>query len=305
MIPSRLLGTLGLLALVFAACSPVEEPTPSKTFGSPPGVIGGERAAKVVVPKDYDPAKKYPLVVELHGFGASSLLNDAIFGLASQVDSKEFILVLPEGTLNKSGKQFWNADDYCCDFDGQGIDDVSYLSGLLTEAKEKMNIDTSRIAFVGHSNGGYMTYRLGCEVPHLFTRMVVLAGAVSIEEAACKSPAPLDLIHIHGTEDATVPYESSLDAPAEIDPDNIYVRSLGAEAAVARWAKINGCANALSKAGTADFVTDQDGEETQVLEHADCSSGKKTTLWRVNGGDHLFLDRTTAFQEAIAEFVTE
>lgn len=295
-----------LCAMFFAACDPVDTLGGEvKSFGAPPGVIGGERPARVIVPDDYDPAKTYPLVVELHGFGASSILNDVIFGLGRQTTEKQFILVLPEGTKNKSGKQFWSADDYCCDFDDQGVDDVTYLKGLLAEAQDKMNVDAARISFVGHSNGGYMTYRMGCEVPELFTRMVVLAGAMPWTEDDCPRPAPLDVVHIHGTADEIVPYADSMTLPAEIDPENIRVRSPGAEGSLAAWAKVNGCDASLTPVETADFLTDQDGAETEVLAHASCGSGKETRLWRMNGGDHVLLDRAQAFQEAIAAFVVK
>ena len=39
--------------------------------GMLPTTVGGDRPAKVFIPEDYDAAKSYPLVILLHGFGAT------------------------------------------------------------------------------------------------------------------------------------------------------------------------------------------------------------------------------------------
>src|SRR4051812_3323016 len=120
-----------MLFLLAIACAP---PSPEDTAPvyapDPPTELGGDRPAAVLLPADYTIDRAWPLVILLHGYGATADLQDIVFGLGVRVDDLGFILVKPEGTTDASGAQFWNATDECCDFGGTGVDDVGYLSGL-------------------------------------------------------------------------------------------------------------------------------------------------------------------------------
>ena len=79
----------------------VVEPTPDTTADAlpdapevtypddPPDVVGGDRPAQVLRPTTYDPDQAWPLVVLLHGFGASGLLEDA--GDKGKTDRKSVV----------------------------------------------------------------------------------------------------------------------------------------------------------------------------------------------------------------------
>ncbi|MDP6944388.1 MAG: hypothetical protein QF464_09590, partial [Myxococcota bacterium] len=95
----------------------------------PTGPLGGERPAEVTLPDDYDPAVSWPLVMLLHGYSATGFIQDYYLGIGEQVDTRDFIYVLPEGTTDSRGRQFWNAVPGCCNWDGSDIDDFAYLVG--------------------------------------------------------------------------------------------------------------------------------------------------------------------------------
>src|SRR4051794_18792775 len=79
--------------------------------------LGGARPVSLFhAPAGYDASKPAPLVLMLHGYGASGLLQDAIFRLQEIADEEGFFLVAPDGTLDSTQKRFWNANDNCCDF---------------------------------------------------------------------------------------------------------------------------------------------------------------------------------------------
>lgn len=289
-----------MAAILIAACdtaAPVIEPQLDPT---PPLEIGGGRPARVVLPADYDVSKRYPLVVMLHGYSANALAQDAIFGLRSRTTGLQFILVMPDGTKDSGGKRFWNATPQCCDFDGQGIDDVGYLSGLIDEAARIYAIDPANVALVGHSNGGYMSYRMACDRPEQIARIAVLAGAIALDEKDCPGTRPVGVLHIHGTHDETVPYQAQPAAPAagEIFP----IQTLGAEAAAERWRTKNACDAAMPAPVKAD-LTGLPGSETDVFTWTGCAAGAPVELWRVNEGDHLLLDVTDAFRDRVAGFL--
>lgn len=65
-------------------------------------MIGGdERPSDVAIPIDYDPIVSYPLLMVLHGAGATGLAQVAFWGLLDYVDEKQFVMVFPDGTPNE------------------------------------------------------------------------------------------------------------------------------------------------------------------------------------------------------------
>lgn len=297
--PIRLLLACAVFGGALTACSPPTEPDAVALDPTPPLEIGGSRPARVVLPPDYDVNVRYPLVVMLHGYSANALAQDAIFGLRARTAERQFVLVMPEGTKDSGGKRFWNATPQCCDFDRTGTDDVAYLTGLIDEAARTYAIDTANVALVGHSNGGYMSYRMACDKPEKIARIAVLAGAVSLASKDCPATRPVGVLHIHGTHDDTVTYQAHPTAPV----DGIFpIQTLGAEAAVERWRAKNGCAPGMPAPVKAD-LTGLPGSETDVFTWSGCAAGAPVELWRVNEGDHLLLDVTDAFRDRVAGYL--
>lgn len=287
---------------------PVATPTPTPILDPNPSLSIGAafaRPARVVLPSDYDVQRRYPLVILLHGFGANAGAQDFIFRLEVRTTAYQFILVLPEGTQNAQGQQFWDAMPECCNFGGFPVDDVGYLASLMEEAMQRYAVDPHRIRLAGHSNGGYMSYRYACEQPVPIDRVAVLAGSTFLDPSACAQPRPIDVLHMHGTLDDTILYPANL--PPGHDPSK--VTTIGAEATAARWAGIAGCS------GDATFVERRehqrgifdagDPEETEVFRYDGCSSGRFVELWRANGGDHIYLRVTERWRDEVAAFLSE
>ena len=176
-------------------------------FPPAPERFGGDRPARYVLPDNYDSQVPAPLVLSLHGFTGTANGQNQYFGLSQQTKQNGVILILPNGRSNPDGNQFWAATDYCCDFYQQGDDDVAYLLGLIEEAQTYFNIDRSRIALIGHSNGGFMSYRLACEASDVITHIVSLAGASWANIDQCTRPTPLSVLQIHGTLDLVIRYD--------------------------------------------------------------------------------------------------
>lgn len=252
---------------------------------NPPEELGGEREAEVILPADYDIGQTYPLVVMLHGYGANSLVQDVIFGLGARIDSRQFILVKPDGTVDGGGNQFWNAFTECCDFYGTEVDDVAYISGLIEEARTLYPI--SHVALVGHSNGGFMSYRMACERPDLIDRIAPLAGTLGAQPA-CTSTEPVRVLHIHGTRDDSVNYESA-------GSHN------GARASISHFTDLAGCTGPTA-ASTRDYLSGVDGEE-HTIETWDCPGGDMQ-LWTGLEADHVYFSGNDAFKDDLADWLT-
>lgn len=281
-------------ALSLLGCTP--KTADSDTAGTPaydpnpPETLGGDRVAEVALPSGYDVATTYPLVILLHGYGVTADIQEVIFGLGQRVDELQFILVKPEGTPDADGSQFWNATEECCDFYNTGVDDVAYLSGLIDEARSLYPVST--VSFVGHSNGGYMSYRMACEVPEKVDRISVLAGAVYKDEDDCIGTDPVSVLHIHGTDDDSVGYEST--------PNHA-----GAVESVERWTVKAGCDADPTLLGTEDYLSNADGAETAINQWQGCSDGTDIQLWSAEGGDHTFIGVNEAWRDAVARWTVE
>ena len=91
----------------------------------------GRGGVDVVYPSDYSEDKPLPVIIALHGFTGNKKQLDQYWKLSNLVDSKQFILVLPQGTRDSKGRTFWNATEACCNMEKLEVDDVGYLMSLL------------------------------------------------------------------------------------------------------------------------------------------------------------------------------
>ena len=238
-----------------------------------PEFIGGDRPARVVAPETYDGLTPTPLLILLHGYTANADLQDFYFQLSARVDPDEFLLLLPDGTVDAAGNTFWNARPDAT----ETVDDVGYLIGLVDQMEELWQVDPARVYFLGHSNGGYMSYRMACEHADRIAGVLNFAGLSPYAvEDDCQPSMPVSMLHVHGTVDDRVPY----------DADGA---RLGAREVTALWAERAGCDAAASTVGTPlDLVDTLDGAETTVLEYAaGCADGADVALWTLEGGGHL------------------
>lgn len=230
------------------------------------------------VPDSYDGTRAYPLVVLLHGYGASGLLQEAYFGLTRVADNAGFLYATPDGTLDATGKRFWNATDACCDFGGKGIDDVAYVNAIIDDVSQRYSVDAKRVYLVGHSNGGFMSNRLACDLSARIAAIVSLAGAQFSDISRCQPEQPVAVLQVHGDLDQTVYYIGGM----------FFGKSyLSAADTVGGWAMLNGCDASPSVAGDLDVEPTILGNETKVERYGGCRAGGAAELWTIRGGSHI------------------
>jgi polyhydroxybutyrate depolymerase len=293
-----------MLACIGCSCSKSSDPatTPIVPDASGPPAdytFGRDRPLNVLrVPEGYDAAKPAPLVIVLHGYGANGAAQSVLFNLGSIADREGFFLIAPDGTRDSSDRQFWNATDTCCDFEKKGVDDVKYLTGLVDELAGFYNIDPKRVFLVGHSNGGAMSFRLACDAADRFAAIVDLAGPYFSNPVLCKPTSPVALLHLHGTNDDTVPYDGG---PAL----NGAGRFGGALDAVTAWAAHDRCgAAADTTAAAMDIDGDVAGAETKASRYTGCAAGTAVELWTMQGSGHVPLNLTKKLPDLIYGFLS-
>ncbi|HTA78490.1 MAG TPA: prolyl oligopeptidase family serine peptidase, partial [Terracidiphilus sp.] len=110
----------------------------------------------LMLPKDYDPAKKYPLIVQVHGGPASAVTArwGARGGLSAQAFSAMGYFVLqpnPRGSYGQ-GEAFAQANRK--DF---GYGDLKDILAGVDAVLAKYPVDANRVGLTGWSYGGFMT----------------------------------------------------------------------------------------------------------------------------------------------------
>ncbi len=202
-----------------------------------------------------------PVVVMLAGGLGSAATGKAAYGWDALADREGFVVVYPEATGGS-----WNVGGDCCGLAGQrGVDDVAFVRAVLEDLPAHVSVDSTRRYAAGLGSGGMMAYRLACDTK-LFSAIGVVAGT---QLGDCPNPAPLSVIHVHGTLDTSVPYSGSDEGSV------VAVTGRPIPEVVGFWRTVNRCG------GTSDR---DEGPVTTVS--AQCPSGRRVTLVKVAGLGH-------------------
>jgi polyhydroxybutyrate depolymerase len=235
------------------------------------------------VPSGYDASKPTPLLMMLHGYSASGVLEESYFNLTPVSDAHTFLYVYPDGTKEASPSmyRFWNATDACCNFFGSTVDDSTYLDDVLADIRGKFNVDDKRVYVIGHSNGGFMTHRMACDHAGEIAAVMALAGDTWKDQGRCAAGSPVAVLQVQGDADAVVPY-----AGGTLFPGGAMYP--GSRETIGDWAAKDGCTGSLAATGqTLDLDTGIPGAETTVEAFSGCPAGTAAELWTIKGGSHV------------------
>lgn len=166
---------------------------------------GLERSYIKYIPSSYSENIPTPLVLNLHGYSSNAseqMLYSDFYNIA---DTEGFILIHPEGTIDSNGFQFWNSGNI---FE---VDDLGFLSALIDQIASEYNINLDRVYSMGMSNGGFMSYKLACELNDKIAAIASVTGSMTTDQiGSCNPDNTVPVMQIHGTSDLIVPYNGSL-----------------------------------------------------------------------------------------------
>jgi polyhydroxybutyrate depolymerase len=278
-----------------ASSSPADASTEVATEGGTglggydPNPFGGSRPVKLYVPTGYSASTPAPLVILLHGYSANGAEEDLYLDLHATAEADSVLYAHPDGTLDIKGNRFWNATDACCDFYGVTVDDVAYLTSLVTEIETRYSVDKKRIYFMGHSNGAFMSYRMACDRAEMVAAIASLAGATWLDTSRCKPSQPVSVVEIHGNADQVVLYDGGT-----TNTDSIFDGGTitgggqypSATTTVADWVSYDGCSTtANTSSPSLDIVAGMSTTDTRYK--SGCRSGSEVDLWTIQGGSHI------------------
>lgn len=186
----------------------------------------------------------------------------------------------PDGTKDSGGLRFWNATDACCNFAGATTDDSAYLMSIVGNVRSRYSVDPKRIYVLGHSNGGFMAYRMACEHADTIAAIVSLAGATFDDATSCKPSQPVSVLQIHGSNDGVISYTGG-QIGSHAFPS--------ATKTVTTWAQYNGCEPTPvvpADRHMLDLDPSLPGNETGVTTFSGCRPGGSIELLTIDGGAH-------------------
>ena len=129
------------------------------------------------VPRSFQPGKKMPLVVALHGLLSTPSQIMRYPGLTSLAEKHGFIVVAPWGYNNRGwygslGQKSWGMDP-------ENLGELSEkdVMNVLALIRKEFNVDDNRIYLMGHSMGGGGTWHLGIKHPDIWAALGPIAPA--------------------------------------------------------------------------------------------------------------------------------
>lgn len=219
------------ILIILAGCSQAVEPapTPEPVRPAPTPIVPVERARFltriinhdnerrdyfVYVPVNHDPDQG--MIFVLHGFGGEAR-DLRLLGFEALADRLGMLIVYPQGLYNAAiDSTYWNANF------ASGDDDLGFLLALQERLIEEYQLNPSRVTMAGISNGGYMVNAFMCAYPSNIAFAINWIGSMNIATyQACQEPLSVPYLHVHGTDDNTIPFDQPTLIPEFETPGNI------------------------------------------------------------------------------------
>jgi polyhydroxybutyrate depolymerase len=228
---------------------------------------GVNRNYRLYVPAAYDGSEPWPLVFNLHGYTSNAQQQELYSQMNAVADTGRFLLCYPNG-VNAS----WNVGLP----GGSSADDVGFINALLDTLSANYAIDPLRVYSCGMSNGGFMSYKLACELSDRIAAVASVTGSmVPAATAACSPTRPVPVLEIHGTADLIVPYNGLANT-------SISIADL-----LDFWVDKNGCTGAPEIIPIPNTVL-TDGSTAELIQYNDCEEGSEVWHYKVTGGGHTW-----------------
>lgn len=170
-----------------------------------------------------------PAIVFLHGFGGS---GDGMLRNTAMVDAllaRGYAVIAPDGQPrdNRQGRSW----DFHPDRPARR-DEGAFVRAVADDAALRFGLDRDAMLLSGFSIGGSLTSYIACATPDAFTAYAPVAGSFwRPHPTACAGP--VDLFHMHGWRDGTVPLEGRVLGSGAAQGDVF--------AAMEIWRLANGC----------------------------------------------------------------
>lgn len=234
---------------------------------------GVQRNHKVYIPTSF--SESMPLVLNLHGYTSNAFQQVFYSNMTAVAEQNDFMVVFPDGTTDQYGATFWNSEIL-----GESVNDLGYIDALIDSMILNYNIDPNRVYMCGMSNGGFMSYYSACE---LSTRIAAIASVTGTMNNAiydnCNPERAVPILEIHGTADATVPYNGLLFSGS-------FQTMISTEEVVDFWVNNNNCT--LESELDLEDISISDFSTVTHFKYTGGDNGSSVEHYRINDGGHTW-----------------
>ena len=221
--------------------------------------------------------EKAPLVFVLHGYTSNSTNIMNYSKMNDIADQNGFMVCYPQGTTNiYTGQTHWNANLN----EMSSVTDSEFLTDLAKKLQAEFNLSEKNTFACGMSNGGFMSYTLGCERSDTFKAIASITGTMSGYDWNNCNPNKVPVLQISGTNDMVVPMDGSMSsaggwggAPKIQDIMNY-------------WGDINECTQTQTQNLPDSNKTDN--SYVSIEKKVDCFNNNQVWFYTVYGGAHTW-----------------
>jgi len=226
---------------------------------------GRTRDYIVSVPNNFRDTTNFPLVIYLHCYGwtAQQGMDYTLMNLVA--DTSGFIVVYPNAV-----DMVWNSGiGENPDWPDPDVDDVGFINALIDTLSNHYSINLKRVYACGFSNGGFMSYKLACQLSHRIAAIASVGGVISSGTLDnCNSQHTMPVLHIHGTADNTV----GITGWYSVDQTLSY------------WTDFNGCVQVNTV--LLPDLDPTDGCTVEKTTYSNCSDESNIIFYKVINGGH-------------------
>ncbi len=215
-----------------------------------------------------------PLIFILHGFGSSATNIMSYSQMNLIADQNGFLVCYPQGSTLLTGQSHWNAN-----LEMSTVNDIDFLSELSNQLSITYKTNEENTFVAGMSNGGFMSYTLGCNKSNVFKAIASVTGTMSGKDWKNCSPVnKIPVLQISGTDDTTVPWDGSMSTSYG------WGGAPHIKKVVEFWGDLNQC----DQVEEFDFpdIDDSDKSTVSLTKRKGSSDGNEVWFYTVKGGGH-------------------
>lgn len=168
----------------------------------------------LITPAGFQRSDSFPLVILLHGFGAS--MGDLV-GLPSEIDGESYVYALPNAPYRLTPEMGNNS--FSWQAGREGVEPLplaapsieNLLDTFVAEVSQRVTPPAGKTLLGGFSQGAGLALRYGLARPDIFAGLIALSGAIQ-DPSRLELPAGRQqrIFLAHGRFDQVVPLERSL-----------------------------------------------------------------------------------------------
>ena len=230
-----------------------------------------------------------PLIFVLHGLGSTNSHIRDYSQMDLVANKNGFVVCYPQGTGStkntihtKKGSSFWNVGYEI--HKNEVVDDVSFLTSLAIYLQQEYDLDPEKTFCTGMSNGGDMSYLLGCQAPEVFKAIASITGCMmEWIYKSCDNNSPIPVFQIHGTKDNITYYDG------DITNRDRWGAYLGVESTIQFWVDHNMCSKSIID--TIGFVNN---ESRYIIREKFLNGIDENEVWlyKVIDGGHDWIQKS-------------